>query len=159
LYALLRDPDAEADLRGAMHAAFDWGRVDDDLPLYRLLEGDLREAAGQLSCGQDIASDGAFAVAMVARFAGVIRSAGAHAYPRLFREAGMVGQVLYLEAEAAGVRGTGIGCYLDDAVHRALGLEDNAWQSLYHFTVGGPVEDRRLATWPPYDEDRVNGPA
>jgi hypothetical protein len=23
-------------------------------------------------------------------------------------------------------------------------------QSLYHFTVGGPVEDRRLMTLPPY---------
>jgi len=23
-------------------------------------------------------------------------------------------------------------------------------QSLYHFTIGGPVEDRRLMTLPPY---------
>ena len=33
---------------------------------------------------------------------------------------------------------------------RVLGLEDDAndgkWQSLYHFTVGGAVEDDRLAT-------------
>ena len=62
----------------------------------------------------------------------------------------MVGQVLYLEAEAAGVRSTGIGCYFDDPVHDVLGLEDNQFQSLYHITVGVPVEDHRLQTWPPY---------
>ena len=71
-------------------------------------------------------------------------------YPRLFWESGTVGQVLYLEAEAAGVRGTGIGCFFDDEMHRLLGLRDSAWQSLYHFTVGGAVEDSRLATRPAY---------
>jgi hypothetical protein len=30
--------------------------------------------------------------------------------------------MLYLEAEAAGVRGTGIGCFYDDPVHDVLGL-------------------------------------
>ena len=44
----------------------------------------------------------------------------------------MVGQVLYLEAEAQGARGTGIGCFFDDAVHDILGLKDNTYQSLYH---------------------------
>jgi hypothetical protein len=45
-----------------------------------------------------------------------------------------------LAAEAAGVRGTGIGCYFDDVLHRALGLTGHDWQSLYHFTIG---ESRR----------------
>jgi hypothetical protein len=62
----------------------------------------------------------------------------------------VLGQVLYLEAEAAGIRGTGIGCYFDDAFHSILGLRDNQLQSLYHFTIGGPVEDTRLMTLPPY---------
>ena len=62
----------------------------------------------------------------------------------------MIGQVLYLEAEAAGVRGTGIGCYFDDAVHELLGITDQRFQSLYHFTVGGPLVDERIATIPPY---------
>jgi hypothetical protein len=62
----------------------------------------------------------------------------------------MIGQALYLEAEAAGVRATGIGCFFDDEMHRLLGLEGKAWQSLYHFTVGGAVEDRRLTTLPAY---------
>ena len=54
--------------------------------------------------------------------------------------------MLYLEAEAAGARATGIGCFYDDAVHDVLGLTDHAFQSLYHFTVGIPVEDSRLTT-------------
>ena len=33
----------------------------------------------------------------------------------------MIGQVLYLEAEAAGARATGIGCFYDDAVHDCWG--------------------------------------
>jgi len=48
------------------------------------------------------------------------------------------------------VRATGIGCFFDDPVHRVFGLEDLAFQSLYHFTVGGPVDDPRLTTLAPY---------
>jgi hypothetical protein len=87
---------------------------------------------------------------MIAEFKESIHSRGAWWYRRLFWEAGVLGQVLYLEAEAAGVRGTGIGCYFDDAFHAILGLRDNQLQSLYHFTAGGPVEDTRLLTLPAY---------
>ena len=59
--------------------------------------------------------------------------------------------MLYLEAEAAGVRGTGIGCFFDDAVHEILGVQDHSLQSLYHFTVGMPVDDARVQTRPGYD--------
>ena len=103
-----------------------------------------------MSCHQDIAADGAFSLGMIAAFAPTIRTGGPWWYCRLFWEAGVLGQVLYLEAEAAGVRGTGIGCYIDDGCHRLLGLTGDAWQDLYHFTVGGPVEDRRLRTLAPY---------
>ena len=87
---------------------------------------------------------------MLADFAGVLRARGAWWYRRLFWEAGVLGQVLYLEAEAARVRGTGIGCYFDDACHRLLGLAGDVWQDLYHFTIGGPIEDSRLRTLAPY---------
>ncbi|MFM0015969.1 nitroreductase, partial [Paraburkholderia sediminicola] len=62
-----------------------------------------------------------------------------------------LGQALYLEAEAAGVRATGIGCFFDDEMHALLGVEDHTWQSLYHFTVGRAVDDQRLSTCPPYE--------
>jgi hypothetical protein len=35
-------------------------------------------------------------------------------------------------------------------VHQVFGFKDLAFQSLYHFTVGGPVDDPRLTTLPPY---------
>ena len=62
----------------------------------------------------------------------------------------MLGHEQYLEAEAAGVRGTGIGCYFDDPMHELLGLSGDRFQSLYHFTAGGPVDDSRRRTWAPY---------
>jgi SagB-type dehydrogenase family enzyme len=153
LYLWLRAPaDADA-LRQAFRANLNWESVTDSAikaPLYRLGQGDLRDFARMLSCQQDIAADGAFSLGMLARFEPVLRERGAAAYRELFWEAGMIGQALYLAAEAAGVRGTGIGCYFDDVLHRALGLAGHGWQSLYHFTIGGPVEDPRLRTVPPY---------
>jgi len=72
------------------------------------------------------------------------------ASPRYTRHRGVVGQVLYLEAEAIDIRGTGIGCFFDDPMHSVLGLKTLRYQSLYHFTIGGPVEDPRLRSVPPY---------
>jgi SagB-type dehydrogenase family enzyme len=153
LYLWLRAP-ADADvLRQAFRANLNWEAVTDSAntaPLYRLGRGDVRDFARTLSCHQDIAADGAFSLGMLARFEPVLGEHGAAAYRELFWEAGMIGQALYLAAEAAGVRGTGMGCYFDDVLHRALGLSGHDWQSLYHFTIGGPVEDLRLRTAPPY---------
>jgi len=115
-----------------------------------LAEGDFRETAQVVSCNQEIAADGAFSLGMIADFADTIRATGAWWYRRLFWESGLLGHVLYLEAEAAGIRGTGIGCYLDDVFHDVLGLRGDRFQSLYHFTVGGPVDDHRLMTLPAY---------
>ncbi len=157
LYILCRAPDHEADLRDALRADFTWERpagVPPTLPLHRLGTGDLREAARQVSCAQDIAADGVFSAGLLARFEPVLAQGGPSAWARLFQETGAVGQLLYLEAEAAGLRGTGIGCFFDDEVHRALGLVDRRWQSLYHFTVGGPIDDPRLQSEPAYAERR-----
>jgi nitroreductase len=118
--------------------------------LFRLVRADARQAARALSCHQEIAADGAFSLGMLAEFDAALAQEGAWAYRRLFWETGMIGQALYLEAEAAGVRGTGIGCFFDDPVHELLGLADTEFQSLYHFTVGGPLADSRLETFPAY---------
>lgn len=153
LYSLVRHPDHEQSLRRSLRQDFSWARPEGcpvDLPLFVLGHGDLRATARQLSCGQDIAAMGAFSLGMLARLDDALAEDGPGIYPRLFWETGMIGQMLYLEAEAAGVKGTGIGCFFDDEVHRALGIEDHAWQSLYHFTVGEAVEDDRLQTGPAY---------
>jgi SagB-type dehydrogenase family enzyme len=121
-----------------------------NLPFFKLIDGDFRGQAQSVSCQQKIAGAGAFSLGMIAEFEGSLRANGASWYRRLFWEAGVLGHVLYLEAEAAGVRGTGIGCYFDDAFHSILGLQDTQFQSLYHFTIGGPIEDTRLMTLPPY---------
>ena len=153
LYALPRDPNKLAALKEVMRPEFRWQRVPTcppGLPLYLLQEGDCRALAARVSCGQDIAGDGAFSLGMIADYTNSLTTHGAGFYRNLFWEAGMVGQVLYVEAEEAGIRSTGIGCYFDDPVHEVFGIASRAWQSFYHFTVGGPVEDVRLTTLPAY---------
>ncbi len=155
LYALVRDPAHDEPLRAALRREFSWDTVEgapDHLPLRFLGGGDLRAAARSLNCGQDIAADGAFAVSMLARFDGALQESGPAMYPRLFWETGMIGQMLYLEAEAAGLQGTGIGCFFDDEVHLSLGVDTTAWQCLYGFTVGGGVTDERVQSEPAYPD-------
>jgi hypothetical protein len=153
LYALVRKPSTLEPLRRAMNPDFSWSTPEGcpaDLPLFLLAERDCRQTATAICCGQDIAGDGAFSLGMIAEFEPVIRGHGAWTYRRLFWETGMIGQVLYLEAEAAGIRSTGIGCFFDDPVHDVFGLCGRDFQSLYHFTIGGPVDDPRLTSLPPY---------
>jgi hypothetical protein len=153
LYALVRTAAGMDTLRGAFNQDFAWVRppgVPEALPFFLLDHADCGRIARQLSCGQDIAADGCFSLGMLAEFDAALSDGGPAAYRRLFWEAGAVGQALYLEAEAAGLRGTGIGCFFDDGVHQLLGIADHSLQSLYHFTVGGPVEDTRLSTLPGY---------
>jgi len=153
LYALPRDPHRVEVLKRVMRREFRWQRVPTcpaGLPLYLLEEGDCRRLAATVSCGQDIAGDGAFSLGMIADYMDSLRTYGAAFYRALFWEAGMVGQVLYLEAEEAGIRATGIGCYFDDPMHEVFGIASREWQSFYHFAVGGPVEDPRLTALPAY---------
>jgi nitroreductase len=129
--------------------------------LFLLLPTDVTWTATRVSCDQDIAGEGFFSLAMLAPLRSALASHGDPFYRHLFWEAGLIGQVLYLEAEAAGARSTGIGCYYDDAVHELLGLPPSLsdaarsadWQSLYHFSMGHPVEDTRLTTEPGYAWD------
>jgi len=158
LYCLVCDLARLDDLRSACDPAFDWTPALDGLPLYRLRTGDVRREAAAVSCGQDIASDGVLAVALVADFERALEAEGPHAYRSLHWEAGNLGQVLYLEAEATGIRGTGIGCFFDDETHRMLGMRGTDWQVLYHFTMGGPVEDSRLQTLTPYHHIEAQDP-
>ena len=153
LYFLVRDRSQKTALEAALTQAGPWVSprgCPDELELYCLIKADARHTAQQVSCSQAIASDGCFSLGMIAAYEEPLNRYGPWFYPRLFWEAGMIGQVLYLEAEAAGIRSTGIGCYLDDPMHEVLGLRDRKYQDLYHFTIGGAVEDTRLETRPAY---------
>jgi SagB-type dehydrogenase family enzyme len=148
VYAYLRDPAVLDDWRAAMRPEFLWEPCGEGL--FLLFPSDVMWTANRLSCDQDIAADGFFSLGMIARLESSLRERGEWFYRRLFWESGMIGQILYLEAEAAGARGTGIGCFYDDAVHELLALTGERWQSLYHFSMGVPVEDPRLTTEPGY---------
>jgi nitroreductase len=153
LYALVRDPDSLPHLRLACDPEFAWQPLEGcPLPLFLLREGDEQRLASRLSCLQAIAGKGAFSLGMVADFARALDEDGPWAYRRLHWEAGVIGQVLYLEATAARLSGTGIGCFFDADVLKVLGIADTdfTWASLYHFTVGAAVEDTRLSTLPAY---------
>lgn len=158
-YLLPRNTTAQARLQTAL-PQLAWQPVEGcpaELPLVELalnpaLAGTLRT----LSCHQAIGADAVFVIALLAELP-TDNPDAPWLYRERLREAGLIGQVLYLEAEAAGLRGTGIGCFFDDPVRELLGLGapgTEAWQVLYHFSVGLPVTDTRIASTPPYPEPR-----
>ena len=149
LYFFFRNQNDIGPVKGKAKSNFLWEPVEKDFSLFLLEQGNLKQQAMMVSCHQEIAGSSAFSLGMIAAFEDLI-AGKPFFYRRLFWECGMIGQVLYLAAEAHGIRGTGIGCFFDDAVHEILGIEDNQYQSLYHFTIGRPVEDPRLTTYPPY---------
>jgi SagB-type dehydrogenase family enzyme len=154
LYALPRHPAAGLSLRVALRDDFEWQKpagTPDHLPFVRLVPANCRAIAKTVSCHQAIAGDGCFAVSMLSEFEATIKQTPWR-YRQLHWEAGLLGHVLYLEAEAAGLRGTGIGCYFDDALHSLLGIGTLQYQALYHFTVGHPITDSRIMTLPAYPD-------
>jgi hypothetical protein len=68
--------------------------------------------------------------------------------PASFLGLRVVDHLRYLEAEAAGVRPTGIGCLFDEETHELVGIGDERRQTLYHFTTGGPVDDAQVSLLP-----------
>ena len=152
LYAMPRHSDAKKILQENMRREFKWqevGSCPKQIPLYELVTANSQNAARKLSCHQDIAADSAFTVSMLAEYKGALQQ-GDWNYRYLHWEAGILGHVMYLEAEAANIRGTGIGCFFDDSVHKILGIETDELQVIYHFTVGTPIVDQRLISLPPY---------
>jgi len=157
VYALPRHPAAAHVLREQLRRDFEWETPENapaQLPFVRLLRTDCRIIARAMNCHQAIASDSCFALSMLCEFEPIVR-ANAWRYRQLHWEAGLLGHVLYLEAEAAGLRGTGIGCYFDDALHEILGVTGTQFQALYHFTVGLPLTDDRISTLPAYPGRRM----
>ena len=150
LYAMPRSDAAKPLLRAAFREMFSWQPADPELPLFQLVAAQTGKTARTLSCHQDIATHCAVAFMLVAEFAAPV-AADAAAYRHLHWEAGMLGHVITLEAEAAGWRGTGIGCFFDDADHEVLGLKDDRFQVIYHYAVGMALDDPRISTLPAYD--------
>lgn len=158
IYAMPRDRAILPALKTTLRSDFEWTTPDGTpahLPLSRLVAADCRKISKAMNCHQAIASDGCFSVSMIAEFEPLVR-ANSWRYRQLHWEAGLLGHALYLEAEAAGLRGTGIGCYFDDALHGLLGIGSREFQALYHFTVGNPITDARILTLPAYPDRPTN---
>jgi hypothetical protein len=105
VYFLLRnkDPDILRTVQELTDSRFLWelipnGNAETFIPLYLLesaidssfslssshRKGDARHVARVLSCDQEIASDGAFSLGMIAEFDDQIKERGAWWYPRIF---------------------------------------------------------------------------
>jgi len=149
LYILIRNERDKEALQKQMNQNFEWSETELD-NLYLLESKDFTMSSREISCNQYIASNGAFNMGMLCNFSQQLQEYGAHRYKELYWECGAIGQQLYLEATSMGLSGTGIGCFLDDAMHQILGLRDNRFQVLYHFTVGRGSVDSRILTKPAY---------
>lgn len=148
LYAYIRHAEDLESLRASMDPMFSWEACFEGL--YRLRSGDYRGAAQMISCNQEIAKEGAFSFGMLCNFSHSLEQHGAIGYKNLYHQCGAIGQILYLEATSLGLSATGIGCFLDDEFHALLGLRDQKFQSLYHFTIGRAIVDTRISTLQPY---------
>ncbi|HIH74220.1 MAG TPA: SagB/ThcOx family dehydrogenase, partial [Methanosarcina sp.] len=153
LYILPRKHGEKEELKDTFRSDFLWEKPENcpyDLELYMLVEETLYDFAAQLSCGQRKAADACFTACMISEFEEPLKAFGPWMYPYLFWECGILGQLLYLEAEARGFRGCGIGCFFDNPLHETLGLKGFEYQDLYHFAVGSPLEEIGVATFPAY---------
>ena len=117
---------------------------------YLVSAGDVREATAAAACHQAIAGDAAFVIAFIADMGEAFEPPAPYMYPRLFWQAGALGQRLYLAATARGLGVSGIGCFFDDAVHEFLGLTDQRFQALYLVAVGAALPDARLLAEDPF---------
>jgi hypothetical protein len=150
LYVMPRSEIAKDALKNSFRETFTWLPVEQERSLFQLILARAGKTARTLSCHQDIAAQCAVTFMMLAEFAEPI-AVNAAAYRHLHWEAGMLGHMLTLEAEAAGWRGTGIGCFFDDADHEVLGIKDNKFQVIYHYAIGMALDDPRISTLPAYE--------
>jgi SagB-type dehydrogenase family enzyme len=105
--------------------------------------GDQRLAATHLSLRQEMAGNACVTFSLVGDLASATKAFGDRGYRYVHFEAGVIGQRLYLAAEALGIGGSGIGAFFDDQVNSYLGLNPMQQQVVYHFAIGHPIPDRR----------------
>ena len=145
-------PGTEDALKVALDPGYHWAPVvalPSAIPFRQLVAADCRKPVRALACHQAIAADGCVTFCLLSDFASRIEQIPS-AYRAQHWQAGLLGHRLYLEAAAHGLSGTGIGCFLDEDVHRLLGMADERWQALYLFTIGSGLTDSRIQTAPAY---------
>jgi len=87
---------------------------------------------------QKIAKTGCFVFSLFGQLNKSLSSNPPQYYRYFHWEAGYLGQLLYIEAEAQDLRSTGMGCYLDDKALADFGLltDKQDFHNFYHFTIG-----------------------
>lgn len=135
-------------VEGLQPGIYFWDRSKEELLPIAL--SDQRQVAKFVSCFQDIAADGCFAVSMIANLNLCYELFGNRGYRYVHYEAGLIGQWLYLASTALSYQATGIGCFLDDEINKYLPLP-GGYEVIYNFTVGQAVLDPRLTTLNAYD--------
>ena len=103
-------------------------------------KGDFSEAAKFINCYQDLGKNSAFTISMIIDKNEIKEN---FFYKLAMFEAGMIGEVLYLEAEAKNLRGCGIGCFFDDLISIDI-LNNPDILTLYGFSIGEAVIDERI---------------
>ena len=103
-------------------------------------KGDFSEAAKFVNCIQDLGKDSAFTISMIIDKNEIKED---FYYKLAMFEAGIIGQILYLEAEAKNIRGCGIGCFFDDLISIEI-LNNPDILTLYDFSIGEPIVDERI---------------
>ncbi|MEM8932092.1 MAG: hypothetical protein AAGE94_13010 [Acidobacteriota bacterium] len=152
LYLLGRHADHLPSIRSVSNRdGLAWQPVEaDGLELLLLREAEVNESAELVCCHQTTAGDGAFTAVLLAEMEPALHWHGPWFYPRLFWEAGAVGQWLALEAEAADLSAAFLGRFHDPLVHLLLGLDSPTWRALYAIAVGARIDDPRIVTTAPY---------
>ena len=107
--------------------------------VYLIEKGDFSIAGKFINCNQDLGSLSSVSFSFVADFEKITQN---HHYKLTLQEAGMVGHILYLEAEAKGIRGCGIGCFFDELINEEI--LNSKLQAVYNFTLGVPLVDERI---------------
>ena len=107
--------------------------------LFLIEKGDFSEASKFINCTQDLGKFSSVSFSFVADFEKITKN---YHYKLTLEEAGIVGHILYLEAEAKGIRGCGIGCFFDDLINEEI--LNSKLQAVYNFTIGVPLIDERI---------------
>jgi len=87
MYLLVRNNEDLTLLQKSCRKDFAWKipkKIASPLTLYLLREGDFRETASQVSCGQSIAGNSFFSLGMIAKFEPALQTRGAWFYKNLF---------------------------------------------------------------------------
>ncbi|CAA7410779.1 unnamed protein product [Spirodela intermedia] len=140
LYCLVRNAENLQSLKRTCSPFFRWEHSREwsrDLPLYRLLLGDLEEKIAEIAFDQPVAMNSCFTMMMVRVCGGVPGSVPSN-YPQLFWEAGVLCYLLSLDAYAMGLTASGIGSFFDKQARRLLDPGSGLIQTLCLCAVGKP---------------------